>query len=168
MDYLLQYEKLIYSIISKLGRFDETLIEDLYQEGFLALIEAYKTYNSINNNKFETYAYIVIKNRLIDILKKKELEKVSLNEEAINQNNIISINPYSIDSLEYLIKKETYEKLYCVIDNKLNDEETILIYNYMGNFYNQKELAKELNKSQSYVAKRLNKIFNKISVELVK
>ncbi len=58
MEELLNYERLIYSVISKYtNRFDK---EDLFQVGMIGLIEAYKNYNSSFNTKFSTYAYYYI------------------------------------------------------------------------------------------------------------
>ena len=58
MDTLLDYEGLIYSIISKYpNRFDK---EDLFQAGMLGLVDAYKHYDPHANTKFSTYAYYYI------------------------------------------------------------------------------------------------------------
>lgn len=58
MDTVLDYEGLIYSIISKYpNRFDK---EDLFQAGMLGLVDAYKHYDPHANTKFSTYAYYYI------------------------------------------------------------------------------------------------------------
>ena len=50
MEWLLDYDGLIYKIISKYPRkFDR---DDLYQVGMLGLIDAYKHYNSTYGTKF--------------------------------------------------------------------------------------------------------------------
>lgn len=58
MDTVLDYEGLIYSIISKYpSRFDK---DDLFQAGMLGLVDAYKHFDSHANTKFSTYAYYYI------------------------------------------------------------------------------------------------------------
>ena len=58
MDTVLDYEGLIYSIISKYpSRFDK---DDLFQAGMLGLVDAYKHYDPHANTKFSTYAYYYI------------------------------------------------------------------------------------------------------------
>jgi len=58
VDTVLDYEGLIYSIISKYpNRFDK---EDLFQAGMLGLVDAYKHYDPHANTKFSTYAYYYI------------------------------------------------------------------------------------------------------------
>ena len=58
MDTVLDYEGLIYSIISKYpNRFDK---EDLFQAGMLGLVDAYKHFDPHANTKFSTYAYYYI------------------------------------------------------------------------------------------------------------
>jgi RNA polymerase sigma factor (sigma-70 family) len=44
--------------------------EDLFQEGCLALIKAQKTFQEGKGVRFEGYACVVIKNRMIDVLRK--------------------------------------------------------------------------------------------------
>lgn len=58
MEGLLNYDGLIYKIISKYSnRFDK---DDLYQVGMIGLIDAYKHYNSTYGTKFSTFAYYYI------------------------------------------------------------------------------------------------------------
>ena len=58
MDTVLDYEGLIYSMISKYpSRFDK---DDLFQAGMLGLVDAYKHYDPHANTKFSTYAYYYI------------------------------------------------------------------------------------------------------------
>ena len=58
MDELLEYDGLIYSIISKYPkRYDR---EDLYQVSMIGLIDALKHYNNNYNTKFSTFAYYYI------------------------------------------------------------------------------------------------------------
>ena len=57
MDNVLEYEKLIYKMISKYKNFDQ---EDLYQVAMLGLMNAKRNYKPDENTKFSTYAYYYI------------------------------------------------------------------------------------------------------------
>ena len=58
MEELLDYEGLIYSIISKYSkRYDR---DDLYQLGMIGLIDAYNHFDQSLGTKFSTFAYYYI------------------------------------------------------------------------------------------------------------
>ena len=67
MDNVLEYEKLIYKMISKYKNFDQ---EDLYQVGSIGIIKAYKKYREDSNAKFSTYAYKYVLGEIIDFIRK--------------------------------------------------------------------------------------------------
>ena len=58
--------------------------EDLIQEGMLALLKAEKIYNKERGAKFETYIRHVIKNRIVDLLRKQNNSPDSGAEQAQN------------------------------------------------------------------------------------
>ena len=68
------YERLVRI---QVRRFDSASIaeDDLYQEGWLGLLKAKQTFNDQLGVKFETYASHVIRNRLIDLLRKHHEEE---------------------------------------------------------------------------------------------
>ena len=71
------YERLVRI---QVRRFNSASIaeDDLYQEGWLALLKAKQTFNDQLGVKFETYASHVIRNRLIDVLRKHHEEELPL------------------------------------------------------------------------------------------
>ena len=71
------YERLVRI---QVRRFNSASIaeDDLYQEGWLALLKAKQTFNDQLGVKFETYASHVIRNRLIDLLRKHHEEELPL------------------------------------------------------------------------------------------
>ena len=77
MDELLEYDGLIYSIISKYPKkYDR---EDLYQVSMIGLIDALKHYNSNYNTKFSTFAYYYIVGEINKYIRENSSLKVSKN-----------------------------------------------------------------------------------------
>jgi RNA polymerase sigma factor (sigma-70 family) len=68
-----QYQELIYHIINKLHIYRDK--EEFYQTGLIALWEAYEKFDD-QKASFLSYAYAVVKGRMLDLLKqKKRLEE---------------------------------------------------------------------------------------------
>ena len=77
MDELLEYDGLIYSIISKYPKkYDR---EDLYQVSMIGLIDALKHYNSDYDTKFTTFAYYYIVGEINKYIRENSSLKVSKN-----------------------------------------------------------------------------------------
>ena len=77
MDELLEYDGLIYSIISKYPKkYDR---EDLYQVSMLGLIDALKHYDNNYNTKFSTFAYYYIVGEINKYIRENSSLKVSKN-----------------------------------------------------------------------------------------
>lgn len=75
MEGLLDYDGLIYKIISKYpSRFDK---DDLYQVGMIGLIDAYKHYDSTFGTKFSTFAYYYIVGEVNKYIRENSSIKVS-------------------------------------------------------------------------------------------
>ena len=77
MDELLEYDGLIYSIISKYPKkYDR---EDLYQVSMIGLIDALKHYDNNYNTKFSTFAYYYIVGEVNKYIRENSSLKVSKN-----------------------------------------------------------------------------------------
>ena len=75
MEELLDYDRLIYSIINKYpGRFDK---EDLYQVSMIGLMDAYKHYDKNYDTKFSTFAYYYIVGEVNKYIRESGSLKVS-------------------------------------------------------------------------------------------
>lgn len=74
MDNVLEYEKLIYKMISKYKNFDQ---EDLYQVAMLGLMNAKRNYKPDENTKFSTYAYYYILGEINTYIKASNPVKIS-------------------------------------------------------------------------------------------
>ena len=94
MEELLEYEGLVYSIISKYpSRFDR---DDLYQVGMIGLLDAYKHYNKSYDTKFSTFAYYYIVGEV---------------NKYIRESNGIKISKQFIDLKKKILKaKEVMEQ----------------------------------------------------------
>ena len=76
MDELLEYDGLIYSIISRYKRYDK---EDLYQVAMIGLIDALKHYKNDYNTKFSSFAYYYIVGEVNKYIRENSCIKVSRN-----------------------------------------------------------------------------------------
>lgn len=76
MEELLEYDGLIYSIISKYKRYDR---EDLYQVAMIGLIDALKHYDNNYGTKFSTFAYYYIVGEVNKYIRENSSIKVSKN-----------------------------------------------------------------------------------------
>ena len=75
MEELLDYDRLIYSIINKYpDRFDK---EDLYQVSMIGLMDAYKHYDKNYDTKFSTFAYYYIVGEVNKYIRESGSLKVS-------------------------------------------------------------------------------------------
>lgn len=75
MEDLLEYENLVYSIISKYGNYFDR--DDLYQVGMIGLIDAYKHFDSSLGVKFSSYAYYYIVGEVTKFVRENRNVKVS-------------------------------------------------------------------------------------------
>ena len=121
MEEILNYEGLIYSIISKYPkRYDR---DDLYQVGMLGLIDAYKHYDKSYDTKFSTFAYYYIVGEVNKYIRESSSLKVS--------KNLIELNKKIIKTKEVMTQKLGREpsnleiSLYLEVDEELVDEALI-------------------------------------------
>ena len=148
--------------------------KDMLQEGYMAMIQAYNTFNEDLDTKFITYAVNCVKNRYRDLFKKKniDLETLAYEYEIKKKRNwyLLDIIPKREERiLNRLITKETKNELRKAIFKNLNDEDRMIICSLYGiktKKMTQEQLAKKLGHTQSYIAKRHNKILNLIKKDL--
>ena len=118
MDELLEYDGLIYSIISKYPKkYDR---EDLYQVSMLGLIDALKHYDNNYNTKFSTFAYYYIVGEINKYIRENSSLKVSKNLVDL-KNKIIKTK----ESMNQKLGREATNleiSLYLEIDENLVNE----------------------------------------------
>lgn len=83
MDNILEYENLIYKMISQYKSFDK---EDLYQVAMMGLMKAKKNYKQEANTKFSTYAYYYILGEINNYITASNPVKVSRDLLRLNKS----------------------------------------------------------------------------------
>lgn len=146
MNTILEYEKLVYSIINKYKNFDQ---EDLYQVGMIGLMKAQKNFDTTQDTKFSTYAYYYILGEVNNYITETNTVKVSRDLIKLHQ----SIEKTK-DHMRQRLKREpttTEISLFLEIE-----EEKI----------NQASMAMQQAKSLDYETEEENtNLYNSIKVE---
>lgn len=120
MDELLEYDGLIYSIISKYKRYDR---EDLYQVAMIGLIDALKHYKSEYNTKFSSFAYYYIVGEVNKYIRENSCIKVS--------KSLVELKKKVLKAKEVMSQKlgrvptNLEISLYLEVDENLIDEALI-------------------------------------------
>ncbi len=152
--------------------------DDLISIGTIGLIKAVNTYRSHKSTRLATYAARCIDNEILMSLRasKRMRAEVSLSEpigtdkegNEINLNDIIGTDPDEI--LDDISLRIQTTKLLQAIDSVLTSrEKTVIIkrYGIMGEMpLPQREVAKELNISRSYVSRIEKKAISKLKAQL--
>ena len=152
--------------------------DDLISIGTIGLIKAVNTYRSHKSTRLATYAARCIDNEILMSLRasKRLRAEVSLSEpigtdkegNEINLNDIIGTAPDEI--LDDISLRIQTTKLLQAIDSVLTGrEKTVIIkrYGIMGEMpLPQREVAKELNISRSYVSRIEKKAISKLKAQL--
>ena len=120
MDELLEYDGLIYSIISRYKRYDK---EDLYQVAMIGLIDALKHYKNDYNTKFSSFAYYYIVGEVNKYIRENSCIKVS--------RNLVELKKKILNAKEEISQRLGREatnleiSLYLEVDENLVDEALI-------------------------------------------
>lgn len=156
--------RLVAHIVKKYQGVEEDL-DDLISIGTIGLIKAIHTFNGEKANRLSTYAARCIDNELLMLLrsKKKTNKEVSLYEpigtdkegNEINLLDVIENEP--VDVVDCYSLKEDIKKLYRLLSQVLNQRELEVIKLRYGLYgereLTQREIAKRLNISRSYVSR---------------
>ena len=118
MEEVLNYEGLIYGIISKYPkRYDR---DDLYQVGMLGLIDAYKHFNKNYETKFSTFAYYYIVGEVNKYIRESSSLKVS--------KDLIELNKKILKTKEVMTQRlgrvptNLEISLYLEVDEKIIED----------------------------------------------
>lgn len=152
--------------------------EDLISIGTIGLIKAVVTFNADKGNRLAAYASKCIENEILMYLrsKKKSNKEVSLYEPIGTDREGNEIKLYDIietdeeDVSEKIYLRENIQKLYEKVESELSDRERLVLkmrYGlYSGEKYTQREIARQLGISRSYVSRieksaveKLRKVF---------
>ena len=153
--------------------------DDLISIGTIGLVKAIDSYKINKKVKLTTYAARCIENEILMHLRsnKKHLNNISLNDSRGydkdgNEINLIDvIKVESSDIANDLNTKDNIELLYKYINELSKREKEIIIRRY-GLFNNkemtQKEIAKEMKISRSYVSRIEKRAVSKILKKFLK
>jgi RNA polymerase sporulation-specific sigma factor len=165
--------RLVVHIVKKYSGSAES--DDLISVGSIGLIKAVNTYEDGKNTQFSTYAARCIENEILMLLRsnKKHLGVLSLGETLgkdkddndITLQDVIPNEEYDLQ--EQVENNVLTEKFLNIIENSLSHREyQIIKMRYgLGNTpaYTQREIAKKLNISRSYISR-----LEKKSIDLIK
>ena len=139
--------------------------EDLISIGTIGLMKAVMTFNSEKGNRLAAYASKCIDNEILMYLrsKKKTSKEISLYEPIGTDREGNEIKLYDVieteeeDVPEKIHLKENIQKLYDKVENELSQREKLVLkmrYGlYNGEEYTQREIARQLGISRSYVSR---------------
>ena len=169
--------RLVAHVVKKYQYLDEDP-EDLISIGTIGLIKAVVTFNADKGNRLAAYASKCIENEILMYLrsKKKSNKEVSLYEPIGTDREGNEIKLYDIietdeeDVSEKIYLRENIQKLYEKVESELSDRERLVLkmrYGlYSGEEYTQREFARQLGISRSYVSRieksaveKLRKVF---------
>lgn len=156
--------RLVAHVVKKYQGLDEDL-DDLIYVGTIGLIKAVSTFDASKSVRLSTYAARCIDNELLMLLRqrKKKSREVSLYEpigtdkegNEISLLDIIETIPF--DVVEHYTTNEDIVLLSRFLNNSLTDKEYEVIKLRYGLFgeeeLTQREIAKRLNISRSYVSR---------------
>ena len=140
-------------------------IEDLISIGTIGLIKAVVTFNPDKGNRLAAYASRCVENEILMHLrsKKKSSKEISLYEPIGTDREGNEIKLYDIietdeaDVPDKLYLKENIQKLYEKVENELSAREKLVLkmrYGlYHGEEYTQREIARQIGISRSYVSR---------------
>ena len=165
--------RLVAHIVKKYNTAGEA--DDLISVGSIGLIKAINSFQYGKNTQFSTYAAKCIENEILMLIRvnKKHTTVVSLGEclgkdKDGNEINLIDVVPnLETDVIQTVENNILTEKLLKLIKNVLNDREYEIIslrYGIGGKpSYTQREVAKKLGISRSYISR-----LEKKSLELIR
>ena len=156
--------RLVAHVIIKYQSSDDD-IEDLISIGTIGLIKSVMTFNSEKGNRLAAYASKCIDNEILMYLrsKKKTNKEVSLYEPLGIDKEGNEIQLYDIietnedDASDRIVLKQNIQKLYEELESLLTPRERLVLkmrYGlYNGEEYTQREVARQLGISRSYVSR---------------
>lgn len=156
--------RLVAHIIKKYQHLDEDP-EDLLSIGTIGLIKAVSTFNLEKGNRLATYAARCIENEILMMLrgKKKTSKEVSLYEPIGTDREGNEIQLFDViesdeeDAPSKVALKDDIKMLYEKVSSELSPRERLVLkmrYGlYEGEEYTQREIARQLGISRSYVSR---------------
>ena len=166
---LYKYRPLIVSIAQKYVKHNKTLdLNDLVQEGMLALNDAVMSFNDEKDANFGTFAKICIERRISTFVKGINRNKHKILNESISydiEDEDATFDKFLVDNshepLSLVTNQEWAKILIDKINNHLSNNEKE-IFNLKLQGYNYNEIALKLNKTPKSIDNALQRIKNKV------
>ena len=151
--------RLVAHVIKKYQNLEEDP-EDLLSIGTIGLIKAVDTFAPEKGKKLTTYASRCIENEILMYLRKNRnslYEPIGTDREGNEIKLYDVIETDEVDVHEKIYLKENIQKLYEKVENELSPREKLVLkmrYGlYNGEEYTQREIARQLGISRSYVSR---------------
>lgn len=169
--------RLVVHIAKKFSSIKE--VEDLISVGTIGLIKGIESFDYTKGTKLATYASRCIENEILMLIRnsKKNKNEVFLQEpigvdKEGNEISLIDILNGGEDTIVDIVEQKlAIKKMYNKLNDILSEKEQIIIklrYGLIdGKIKTQKEIAKKLNISRSYVSRIEKKALEKLNKELL-
>lgn len=156
--------RLVAHIVKKYHNLDREK-EDMISIGVIGLIKAINTYDISKGHRLVTYAARCIENELLMMLRQEKktakntsiYEPIGIDKEGNEIHLLDILGSHEIDPIKEIDQREKIQKIYEELDKmKMCKEKKTLIMRYGlygGEPMTQKEVAKELHISRSYVSR---------------
>lgn len=144
--------------------------EDYIQEGLLSLYQAMLLYDENKHKKFSTFAYMVIKRKLINKVKSQrhklyQYNKViSLNKEVESDDNeteLIDLIESNENVEEECIENIREEEINYIIENQIKKRlkpKDMILFDYMLDGISQAEVARMMKCSRENIRQKFNRL----------
>lgn len=123
MDQILEYERLVYSVVKKFQNHYD--VEDLKQVGMIGLMKAYKNYEEGYNTKFSTYAYKYILGEILQYIRNSKILKVNKEMQGLYQK-ILQVKEYMTQKL---MREPTTFEIACFLEMDEREVEDAVLAN---------------------------------------
>ena len=169
--------RLVSHIVKKYNAKEDT--DDLISIGIIGLIKGIDSFSPTKGNKLTTYCARCIDNEILMYFRnnKKNNSNISLDEQVgydKDGNEISLLDVLKTPNIDYIEKINIKDNINLLLKyiNVLSEREKIIIYKRYGLFnydeLTQKEIAKELKISRSYVSRIEKRALTKLLREFIK
>ncbi len=171
---LVEYNlRLVAHIIKKYNNLDRD-IDDLLSIGTIGLIKAINTFDIDKGSRLATYASRCIENELLMMLRQERkcskefslYDPIGTDKEGNEINLLDIVESKGTDIAEHVILKDNVRQLYSFLYNALTKRELEIILLRYGlpdaAPHTQREVAKAMNISRSYVSRIEKKALSKL------
>ena len=175
---LVEYNlRLVAHIVKKYNNFERDT-DDLISIGTIGLIKAINTYDIEKGNRLATYASRCIENELLMMLRQERkcsrefslYEPIGTDKEGNEINLLDIVESNNTDMTENRSLEDDIKHLHHSMKNTLTDRETEVLTLRYGLFgqkpLTQREIAKKLNISRSYVSRIEKKALSKLKTSM--